>query len=103
MRNGLIPALSNARMQSNSKTIIVRERRFGYEVAGSANEAVMFVHGSGFSGAMWMPFARSLEPRMRSILVDLLGYGHSAHIRKGDVVGPTYVFYKWHAGTYAQQ
>ena len=22
---------------------------------------------------------------------------------KGDVVGPTYVFYKWHAGTYAQQ
>jgi len=22
---------------------------------------------------------------------------------KGDVVGPTYVFYKWHDGTYAQQ
>jgi pimeloyl-ACP methyl ester carboxylesterase len=75
-------------MQSNSKTITVRGRRFAYEVGGTANDAVMFVHGSGFSGAMWMPFARSLEPRMRSVMVDLLGYGHSAHVRQGDVVGP---------------
>ncbi len=67
-------------------SIIVQGRTFGYQTFGSATDAVVFVHGSGFTGAMWMPFARALEPRLRSIMVDLLGHGHSDPVARGESV-----------------
>lgn len=73
-------------MHSTLTSITIRGRRLAYEAAGSGSDVVLFVHGSGFTGAMWMPFARSLEPRMRAVMVDLLGHGHSEPLAKDEVV-----------------
>ncbi len=75
-------------MNSTLHTFAVRGRRIAYETAGASigKDVVLFIHGSGVTGAMWMPFARSLEPRMRPVMVDLLGHGHSEPLGKDELV-----------------
>jgi pimeloyl-ACP methyl ester carboxylesterase len=73
-------------MQSTLHSILVRGRHMAYETAGTGKDVVLFVHGSGFTGAMWMPFARSLEPRMRAVMVDLLGHGRSEPVGPDAIV-----------------
>ncbi|MBK6697622.1 MAG: alpha/beta hydrolase [Myxococcales bacterium] len=76
-------------METSIAKLQVMGKSFTYEAAGRG-DVVLFIHGSGFSGAMWMPFARALEARVRSVMVDLLGYGRSQAVRHGEVVDDSF-------------
>lgn len=71
-------------MNVTHESLSVSGRTFGIQVGGTGPDVVVFVHGSGFTGAMWLPFARSLEKSARSVMVDLLGHGSSDAVGKGE-------------------
>lgn len=73
-------------METTLSSVTVQGRRFSVETAGLGKDVVLFIHGSGFTGAMWAPFARSLESRCRSVMVDLLGHGRSEPIGNDELV-----------------
>ncbi len=55
----------------------MRETLF-WQVSGRGNDLVL-VHGWGMNGAVWQQTVTMLETHFRVHVVDLPGYGHSAH------------------------
>jgi sigma-B regulation protein RsbQ len=53
-----------------------------YQVAGSGQTALLFVHGWAFDRHLWDPEVGRLSPRFRVMTLDLAGHGESGSARK---------------------
>jgi pimeloyl-ACP methyl ester carboxylesterase len=67
-RYGLDPASTRLALRDPAVSVAIRE--------SGAGDPVVFIHGSGMSGATWAPVMAHL-PECRSIAVDLPGFGLS--------------------------
>lgn len=73
----------------NPQTINVDGQTIAFQVSGTANKSIVFVHGASMSGESWLPQLEdaALKEKYRMFAIDLPGHGRSQRLDHPNAYG----------------